>query len=237
MPGADTPRTLLVLRHALDAFASRADDLPDLDALRAILGALDPTFSDELATPVAWNEGTGLPDPAWLDRLGRARDLLAVEAEDTTPADVVIAAVGAVAARARLQRRTVARFLQRAPVFPAAAEVRRWRDGVAWVWDAVLADGRWGRIVVPGREVRRPLPVWLTMPFEDLEAEVAYEPVRRAIVGPAVRDDAGRTLGLCATVEASGEPPWRRVAVDRMAAEDLDVPGFGVIPVAVPSPD
>jgi len=237
LPGADPHRTLVVLRHALDAFAARADDLPDLDGLRSVLGALDPTFSDELVGPVAWHPDTAMPDPAWIERLARVRVLLAAEADDATPADVLIAGVGPVAARARLQRRTVARYLQRSPVFPAAAEVRRWGDGVAWVWDAVLPDGRWGRVVVPGREVRRPLPVWLTMPFEDLEAEVAYEPVRRAIVGPAVRDAEGRVVGLCATIEATGEAPWRRVAVDRMAAEDVEVPGFVVLPVAVPSPD
>ena len=238
MPVTDTPRSLLVLRHAIEAFASRAADLPDSDGLRAVLGALDPTFSDDLVTPVAWNEESGLPDRAWLGRLAEARSLLAREAEDATPADVVIATVGAQAAQLRLRRRTVARFLQRSPVFPAPAGVQRRGDAVAWVWDSVLPDGRWGRVVVPGRAEWRPQPSWLTMPFDDLAAEVAYEPVRRGIIGPAVRDAAsGRVVGLCATVEVTGEAPWRRAAVDRMAAEDVVLPGFVVIPVAVPTPD
>jgi hypothetical protein len=233
---ADPTAVLLLLRAALDALAPLGDDAPDPDRLRATLQALDPTLSGDAFAPLAWAPA-GLPAPSALACVRARRDDLLVQDEPDVPDEAIVRAtqVDAELAQRLIAERTFRRFLRRHPVFPGEAGVVRVDGEPWWTWDHVLADGRWGRIRVRGARERLPQPgdAWFTLSLDDLDAEVGYDVVHRCVLGPAWRDADGRLAGLEAVREASGEPPVRRLAVDRMRAEDVPA-GWRVVPFPLP---
>jgi hypothetical protein len=241
MPQTRPANDLALLRAALDALAL-GDDAPDLDRLRATLLALDPALCGDALPSVGWGEATGMPAPDAIAALHELRATALTE-QDTAadlPDEGVLQATSLdpeLGARLRA-RRSFVRFVRRNALFPGAAEVHTDGDGPWWTWDAVLPDGRWGRIRIAGAADRTPVRVELAykLSIDDLSAQFAYEDTRRCVIGPAAWDAQGQLVGVWATVESLTDGVQRRLILDRMHAEDVDAKGALVVPIAVPPP-
>src|SRR5690606_7730652 len=104
-----------------------------------------------------------------------------------------------------IRRRAFLRRLRRSPVFPSPEATCAYGvDGIWLAWDGVHHDGRWGRVRTRRTQPASPPDAsWLSCTLAELETR-AEGPVRRCLLGPVWRDDAGVVRGLHATVEASG---------------------------------
>ncbi|MCB9682803.1 MAG: hypothetical protein H6733_15155 [Alphaproteobacteria bacterium] len=233
-------RHLAILRGALDALGVLGDDLPDPERLAATLEALDPALSGDAFAPAGWVAGTELPAPSWIERVHAFKeqtDELTDESEIPDQGLVSVTALAPELGQRLMSQRTFHRFVRRHDLFPPPGPSLHAAGGATWwTWDALLSDGRWGRLRVEGATPRR-APAgdrWFTLSFDDLEAELAYATVRRCVVGPAWRDGARRVAGLFATLEVSGDTAVHRLAVDRMRAEDVGLGDVLVTPFALP---
>ena len=241
MPQLRPANDLALLRAALDALAV-GDDAPDLDRLRATLLALDPALCGDALGPLGWVESTGMPAPDTIAALHEQRAAALTEPDTVAelPDEGLLQATTLdqeLGARLRA-RRTFVRFLRRNAIFPGEAEVVSTTTGPWWTWDAVLSDGRWGRVRIQGATGRAPIRVELAykLSIDDLSAQFAYEDTRRCVLGPGVFGASGDLIGLWATVESLADGVQRRLVVDRMWAEDVDAQGALVVPIAVPPP-
>lgn len=234
----DDSTRLLTLRTCVDALLL-GEDGPDVDRLHATLAALDPGFAGDAVGDATFDPTTGMPSPTWIGRLQAFRDeVQSTPGEGELPDAGLVQAVGLdpeLAARL-MSVRSFRRFLLKHDLFPAPSGVRATDDGPWWTEDRVLPDGRWGRIRVRGSKARTPSPddLWYRLSIDDLSAEVAYDDVRRTIVGPVWRADDGQVAGLWVVVESIADGTVRRLLVDRMRAEQVELPGVRVVPVALP---
>ena len=233
-----TSSRLGLLRAALRAL-SLGDDGPDRVRLEASLQVLDPMLSGDVLGPPAWVERTGLPAPAWLGRALQAQQSQ-LEATPDLPDEGLVHATSLDPGLGErlLRERAFRGFLERNKLFdvsrvsrPVDEEGHDW-----WTWDALLPDGRWGRLRVRGQVTATATEAWWSLDIDTLAARVGATPVsvRRTLVGPAYRDPSGVVCGLWATVEAPGSEPLRRVAIERMSAEDVEADGAQVRPFAAP---
>lgn len=241
MPQLRPANDLALLRAALDALAL-GDDAPDLDRLRATLLALDPALCGDALGPLGWVESTGMPAPGAIAALHEQRAAALTEPDTAAdlPDDGLLQATSLdpeLGARLRA-RRSFVRFLRRNAIFPGEAQVVSTTSGPWWTWDAVLPDGRWGRVRIQGASDRATIRVELAykLSIDDLSAQFAYEDTRRCVLGPGVFGAGGELIGLWATVESLVDGVQRRLVVDRMLAEDVDAQGALVVPIAVPPP-
>lgn len=203
---------LSVLRAALTALPLE-HCLPDVARLSATLRALNPVLSGEACGPPAWVFGTSMPSRDWVARVAELRREALEQPVEQLPDESLVhaTALAPELGQRLIDNRRFQRFLQRHPVFEDAQEGLGTGAGRSFHFlDAVLQDGRWGRIRgvatidgPGGAPEREQLDAWFDMSFGELLNERPGTQLR-VVVGPVWRpDDGGEDdFGLRMVVES-----------------------------------